>query len=515
MLCRVNKMCQLVFTPVLYRHITLTGRLRGPMFFSLPMMRFLAESPHVAHTQTLMLDSCEGLEALHHENACRLLQCLPSLRRFHWLGEPLEASIVAALVGSCSHLSAVEIQFPVYNIDVVDAEAGSGGRVASGGQSSYGVDLEGVVRHLGNLASLKELCLDHMYGNPEQWIAPISRILIASPGLEKLQLSFSPQAVYFHLVGREADLTPFKTFLLRISTLFKASGASPLRLRSFRCGSGVHPDFPPDSPVAITDLICLDDLATVYLNTGFGLPRVIPTTLPVAGMDRHIAIADFLHNTPRLRRFSVSRYDALVHNALLSLDPARAKTLAVTWDVLPSWEWPGPGILVKTWALPQYHFRMLKIEFRGFMQFNQSHNNMVRTEAEHLLEGLVEGDDGTLEGLDVVLPVHGRQQYVDFLAIRIPGLKGLTQMNLGHGNLENPAFVNLDFWTVAAMKLALAGERLRYIGTGLAFLEVVRGEEGTMPDLINIGVREEVDDVELFALRRGTPDFVFPDREYV
>lgn len=36
-----------------------------------------------------------------------------------------------------------------------------------------------------------------------------------------------------------------------------------------------------------------------------------------------------------------------------------------------------------------------------------------------------------------------------------------------------------------------------------------------MPDLINIGAREEVDDVELFALRRGTPDFVFPDRQYV
>ncbi|KAK0752878.1 hypothetical protein B0T18DRAFT_395557 [Schizothecium vesticola] len=509
-LCRVNRMCRLVFTPVLYRHITITDQFGhgDARFTSLPLMRLLAESLFVTHTQTLTIGYCEGPEDLHHEVACRLAHCLSSLRRFHCFGMPLEASTAAALVSSCGHLSAVCIEFPAYDIDDIGVDD-DGGSAESGNQS-YRVDLEGVVMHLGNLTRLKELCLDHLYGHPEQWIAPIAQVLIASPGLQSLQLSMSENAVTFHLDRREPDLTPFKTFLLRIATLYKASGASPLRLCSFRCGSGVHPNFPPGSPVAITDLICLDDLETVYLNTSIGVPAIFGPTFHIAGADRHIPISTLLHDTPRLRRFSVSRYDALVQDALtlpiLNLD--RTRRLAVMWDVLPEPMVLGPGSLVGISSFPRYHFRMLKIEFRRFAPDDKA----VLMEARGILKGLVDGDDGTLEGLDVVLPVDGRESYVELLAGMIPGLAGLTQMNLRHGKDEVRIFCHFQFWMKAAERLTMAGERLRYIGTGTWFMKVVRGEEGTVPGMRTMGVQEEVDDVELFGLTRKSPDYVFPDR---
>ena len=473
-------MCQLVFTPVLYRHITITDQFGhyDVRFTSLPLMRLLAESPHVTHTQTLTIGHCDGPEDLHHEATCRLAHCLSSLRRFHCFGMPLEASTAAALVSSCGQLSAVRIDFSTYDIDKIDVDA-DGGRAASSGHQSYRVDLEGVVMHRGNLARLKELSLGRLYGHPEQWIAPIAQVLIASPGLRSLQLSMSEEAVTFHLARREADLTPFKTFLLRITTLYKARGSPPLRLRSFRCGSGVHPNFPPGSPVAITDLICLDDLETVYLNTGIGLPATIAPTFSIAGADRHIPFSTLLHDTPRLRRFSVSRYDALVHAALtlpiLNLD--RTRRLAVMWDILPELAVLGPSPLVGISSFPRYHFRMLKIEFRRFAP----NDNAVLMEARGILKGLVDGDDGTLEGLDVVLPVDGREIYVGLLAGAIPGLTGLTQMNLRHGKDEIRLFSNFQFWREAA-------------------------------EMRTMGVLEEVDDVELFGLTRKSPDYVFSDR---
>lgn len=281
-LCRVNRVCQLVFTRALNRHITLIDHPSGPRFYLLPLLRVMAESPRVTsiQSQTLTIGSYNrsGWDPWDHQAACHLLQRLHSLRRFDCFGVPLEASTVAALVGSCGSLSAVHIDFPVSGAARIDVDAdGDGSWASSSGEQSSQANLEGVVLHLGILTGLRELYLDHMPGHPEQWIASIARVLIASPCLQKLQLSMSETAVRFHLARREPDLTPFKTFLLRICTLFKASGASPLRLRSFRCGSGVHPYFPPGSPAAITDLVCLDDLETVYLNTSIGLPATIIT----------------------------------------------------------------------------------------------------------------------------------------------------------------------------------------------------------------------------------------------
>lgn len=501
-LCRVNRVCQLVFTQALNRHITLIDHPSGPGFSSLRLLRLLAENASVAHTQTLTIGSYQSRwEALDHQAARRLLSRFPSLRRFDCFGVPLEASTAAALVNSCGRLSAVHIDFPVSEADRIDVDA-DGNR-------------DGVVLHLGNLTGLRELCLDHMYGHPEQWIGPIARVLIASPGLQKLQLSMSRSAVTFHLARREADLTPFKTFLLRICTLFKASGASPLRLRSFRCGSGVHPDFPPGSPCAITDLICLGDLETVYLNTGIGVPATIAPTVLVAGTDRHIPISPLVHDTPRLRRFSVSRYDGLVHDALSALDADRARQLAVTWDVLSTTTALGPNSLVGISSAPKHHFRLFKIEFQrstrddvAFDGAAQAGRRVALAEARGIVEGLVEGDGGTLEGLDVVLPLRWREPYVDLLAEMIPGLMGLTQLSID----DEDDFVDFDFWGKAAKKLAVAGRRLRYVERPLDCLEVVRGGEGAVPLLEIMGVMEEMDDAELFSLRRAAAGFVFPDR---
>jgi hypothetical protein len=271
----------------------------------------------------------------------------------------------------------------------------------------------------------------------------------------------------------------------------------------------VHPDFPPGSAVTITDLLCLDDLETVYLNTGIGLPAVFGPTFHVAGANRHIPISTLLHDTPRLRRFSVSRYDALVHRALRSpvLNLDRARRLAVMWDVWPETARFGLGSLVGIASVPRYHFRMLKIEFRRFTPYDTAG----LTEARGILEGLVDGDNGTLEGLDVVLPVEGREVYVELLASMVPRLTGMTQLNLRHGMDEVRLFLDSPFWMEAAERLAVAGERLRYLGTGTLFMEVVRGQ-GTVPEMRTTGVLEEVDDVELFGLTRKSPDYVFPDR---
>lgn len=204
----------------------------------------------------------------------------------------------------------------------------------------------------------------------------------------------------------------------------------------------------------------------------------------------------------------MSRYDGLVHDALSALDLDRARQIAVTWDDLRA-ATPalGPNSLVGISSVPKYHFRMFRIGFWQLSVYDAASNKAALAEAREILEDLVEGDDGTLEGLDVVLPNHGRQRYVDLLAEMIPGLVGLTQLNVDD---EDP-FVDFDFWTESAVKLAVAGGRLRYIGRPVDFVEVVRGGKGTAPLFENMGMLE-VDDVELFALKRAASGFVFLDR---
>lgn len=506
-LCRVNRVCHLVFTPVMYRHITIADRLCRPGFTPLPLMGLLAESPFVTHTRTLTFNyGVRQEKALRHEAACRLLQRLPSLQRFDSFGVMLGASTVAALVNSCGRLSAVHIDFPVSEADTIDADRDDGWTTPISNQARRinRVNLEGVILSLCNLTGLKELCLDHMYGHPEQWIAPIAQVLVASRGLQKLQLSMSETAVRLHLTRRGADLTPFKTFLLGICTLFKALGASPLRLRSFRCGPGVHPDFPPCSAVAITDLICLDDLETIHLNTDIGIPDLLGPTALVAGADRHIPISTLLHDTPRLRRFSVSLYDELVQDALSTLDVDRARQLAVMWDVLRD-ETPalGPHSLVGISSVTRHHFRMFRISLPSLSGYDTAVNEAALAEARATLEGLVQGDDGSLEGLEVWLPREIFKVYIDLLVEFVPRLVGLTQLSLDNEDRGE----GFGFWKEKAEMLAVAGGRLRFIAwQRLGFVEVVRGREGTAPLLVSM-LPEEANDVELFGLRRRTPDF--------
>ncbi|KAK1831532.1 hypothetical protein QBC39DRAFT_351528 [Podospora conica] len=516
-LCLVNRACRLAFTPQLYRHIYIFNRYppegaNQHRHNARSQMSVLAQNPNAVYIRTLTVGRCRTWELEEHEALRLLLRRLSSLRSFDVAGVPLEASTVATLVSSCRSLSSVHIDLSA-SMHTIFARHHLGGVDLTRQYRNVGLEV-----HLGDLAHLQELCLDHLYGDPEQWIEPIARILHASPGLQKLQLSISQKAVLDHLSIHGPDLSFVKTFLLGICTAYKARGAAPLRLRSFRCGSGVHPNFPSTSDVAFTDLSSLDDLEVVYLNTSIGVPASFSSDTYIAGTDRDIPITTFLYDTPRLRCFTVSRYDTLVHRALSSplFNPDRARQLAVTWDVLPKTTMLGPTTLVRIGASPRHHFRMFKIDFRPFAAHERAQNE-AHLDARGILEGLIDGDDGTLEGLEVQFHMKGWELYIDLLVEMMPRLTGLTQLLVrleeSASEYSDPRFSYRD----AARRLAVVVKRLKYVGIGtigMSFWEVVRGQKGAVPTvtLVDMPLMEEVEAVELFGMRKRTPGYVFADR---
>ena len=172
----------------------------------------------------------------------------------------------------------------------------------------------------------------------------------------------------------------------------------------------------------------------------------------------------------------------------------------------------GPCGLVRISASPRFHFRMFKIDFKGFANHERARNQAL-LDARGVLEGLVDGDEGTLEGLEVQLPQLGRELYVDLLVDTVPLLTGLTQMSLGHRIPIQVTSENLQFWLDSARRLAEAREGLEYVMTPLFFSRVERGGLGEVmiqweAPYVSLEDREKV---ELTRLGKRTPGYVFTD----
>jgi hypothetical protein len=297
--------------------------------------------------------------------------------------------------------------------------------------------------------------------------------------------------------GEAGERQKFEGFFDQLCDEYGETGAAPLRLRSLLLGTAVYPH-KLDSLTKLTDLRFLEEVH--ILNTGVSSEWSDRETIDLyANGDGHSSLAFDAFGParcPNLRRFCIGRYEKDVHEFMATrIDPSSARKLALSSggmcsdrDVAALLR-PDP----KYPALP-LHPRMISINLLP------TRDSRVPS-AKSLLDALVSGDDGTLEGLVAHLSENpeapGEFNNIDLLAHALGKLVNLTQLAVSVDLRRpiGPQFPGLaDARAKARSKvlgvLAAAPPRLRYLEVDGKYWQVWRNDDDTVR-------LEEMDDYEV------------------
>ena len=349
---------------------------------------------------------------------------------------------------------------------------------------------------------LEELTLDNLCEELPWWRDTIVELLKNSPELKKLGLSLS--AATIGTAARYDEGDTFNGFFFHLCNDFWAAGAPPLRLRSLKCGTGIIPD-DAESLQWLTDLKYLEEVHIE--NTG--VFHYIDAISMYDGDEESGIVFEALGpaQCPNLRRLTVYQYRGDVHELFAaSDDPAWARQVALSvvepndalepaWLLRPSEKYP---------SLP-LHLRMLDVNLdREELYLVDEDGLQVPPEdvptVSQVLEDLVAGDGGALEGLTVHFPRDPGDDLISSLLESVtdtlPRLTGLAQLSVVLPGLMN---YNFDEKTEStARRLAAAASRVRYIKVENRSWRVWRDRNGTVR-LEELEDRE-ISDVELFSL---------------
>lgn len=369
-------------------------------------------------------------------------------------------------------------------------------------------------------ANLEMVNLLNLYGDTPQWQGQVAQVLKNSPGLRSFGLSLSLDALerrYSH------DPDQYWLWFIGLCESYIELGGLPLPLRSLFCGTGIF----PRNGAHLQQLVNLSYLEEVFIKNEDVWGQDQMMILYDDGDDSEIVFDTFV-DAPNLRRLVFATYGGDVHRAITSMrSPAKASRMAIfaqqglcyePTDLLrPDSKYP---------ALP-LHPRMLEMELdrakrHSTLRDEDWHPRTDLPPANELLDSLVNGDDGALEGQVLYLPGakladprpgdDDEQRIWDdprtwdeqygLLERTLPKLTNLSQLCIhvrGH---------DIDAYGDVAPKLALAIPSLRNISVvidhrfGLVdtnYRRIVRDDERGVT-LVELEGRTENEKVELYRL---------------
>ena len=353
---------------------------------------------------------------------------------------------------------------------------------------------------------LEELTLDNLYEELPWWKSQIVQVLKNSPGLRKLTLSLSVDTIARYEEFDERDT--FETFFDDLCHDYGETGAAPLPIQSLDLGTAIF----PYELSSLEKLVKLCELEEVRIeNLRVSLHYDEDAVIELYGLDGESGIVfDAFGPTrcPKLRRFNAWDYRGDIHGFLATMNPSFTRQLAVSCKVTGAgYE---PAALLR--ADPEHpllplHLRMMDIDLRREKVYYRNGQDGEELgdgyvpQVEEVLEDLVSGDDGTLEGLKVNLPEDPTAEcglpHLDLLSNALVKLVNLTQLSVkpyyhyGETQLTRETFLN------AANKLAAAVPSLRYVKVYWRHWKIWRDTEGTIK-LEELEDRE-ITDVELFG----------------
>ncbi|KAH6627383.1 hypothetical protein F5144DRAFT_575675 [Chaetomium tenue] len=497
-LCLVNKTFNAAITPVLYRQLTISGS-TGHGAVSLQLA--LASTKKYDHVRELLVRGSGNRGSSDFQSlVSQLLPSLSRLRTFTWRGgsNPLPVAVLSALHKSSPAIKAIHIDFP----------NDMGQRL---GYSDFPPppDVQLEQRRLYErpdltvFSCLEELTLNNLHEELPWWRAQVAQVLRNSPRLRALELSLADQTLEHYNKRNERE--KFEGFFDQLCDDYGKTGAVPLRLRSLHLGNAVYP-YSLDSLQRLTDLHFLE---RVHIeNVGVWHGGVI-ISMYDDGDDSGIIFDAFgPAHCPNLRDLSVAGYRKDVHRFLAALDPPSARRLAILCpDMTTGYE---PAALLR--PNPIYpslplHVRMLEMELRRnqirlFDNDGRLLNHDEIPSAKQVLEDLVSGDDGTLEGLAVHLtespgPKIGFDE-LDLLTNALQKLDNLTQLAV---NINDEKRVKREAANKVVRVLATAPPRLRYIRLYSWYWRVWRAAGDTKVRLEELDISE----VEHVELLQGLP----------
>ena len=408
-----------------------------------------------------------------------------------WAKYPLAAETLRILHDSCPKIKSIRIEFSdnmgsLLGLDVDQPES-----FQLEDRQTYGKP------DLTIFNGLEELALDNLYEELPWWKSQIVQVLKNSPTLRTLALSLSTETISRYDECDERD--KFDDFFDHMCDEYGATGAAPLPIRWLELGTAIY----PRRRSAIEQLINFRDLEDVHIENkevwhGFDLILMYE-----GGREDSGIVFDVFQPTqcPKLRRFTAAQYMGDVHRLLAKeWDSASARQLAISFREIGHTYQPASLLQAdSTYPSLPLHVRMLDIDLDHYPD-----------SLEQVLDSLVSGDDGALEGLAVPLKkaqaAQGGFLHLDLISKAIAKLANLAQLSLIPNTRSQDMVVERKEMQRAANILARAGLRLRYIQIYYHYLRVWRNGDGTVR-LEELEDRE-VDDVELFSRTVWVPDTI-------
>jgi hypothetical protein len=524
----VNKRFNAAFTPFLYREFKIQllpepyadTRIDKPETLAWPMFMGVMIMDHVGHIRSLAFHA-----ALPDYILTKMLPKMPLLERFslrqvpqknphvfrqygrtdseqRWAWASFDTArtnpdaVLRALHKSCPRIKAIDIRCAmIYTPDQREETD----------QEWLQEQLENLrVPSLALFSGLEELTLNELYEELPCWMVEIIRVLEKSPGLRKLELSLSEDAICRYLISGQRD--KFLDFFERLCNGYGETGAAPLNLRSLHVGTGLYP---PEGPV-LQKLTNLAGLQEVHIENKW-----------VYGMDFDFRKARFdafgPANCPNLRRLSVAN-DTSNLDSFLYHNSAFARNLAVSrWGVLRAMR--GDRFLQPIFFSHRHqaHRRMLSLRLlpsdailtaKDGEPWDPGSEEAKAASAKARLERLVDGDEGALEGLALELPETPKGdgfEYLDLLVAALRRLANLKQLAVLPATIEE-AYLRIrsqEHWREVASILAAGVPRLRYIRVYGLCWRVWRMRDNTirLEELDD----DEIAEVELFGLVGRSP----------
>lgn len=276
---------------------------------------------------------------------------------------------------------------------------------------------------------LEELTLENLGEELPWWRETIVEVLKNSPELKKLGLSLSTSAI--GTAARYGERETFDGFFSDLCYDFWAAGAPPLRLRSLRCGTAIIPDG-AESLQSLTDLSYLEEVHIE--NTGV---YYFMDVISMYDSDEESGIAfEALGpaQCPNLRRLTVNQYRGDVHELFAASDN-QAWTRQVALSVINIEDGLEPAQLLRSSekypSLP-LHLRMLDVDLDDDEGVQLPPEDVPT--ASQVLQDIVAGDDGALEGLTVYFPRdkggNSWSGLLESVTDMLPRLAGLTQLSV-------------------------------------------------------------------------------------
>lgn len=349
-----------------------------------------------------------------------------------------------------------------------------------------------MIQDVSVFTNLEALTITEIYGDLTHWKIQLAQVLVSSPHLTRLSLGLSRHTVERNCCDSRPEL--HMNFFNELCDEFSASGASPLQLRSLRCGSAIFPTS-LESLEKLTDLAHLEEFYTD--NQDIATHTVWLSIYDDSGISRMVLDSLLSPRCPLLRWFSACELRKDIFDALCS---ARASSIT-----------PGLGISFESreliraegevWELlrsdPKRPALPLKLRM---MDLGLDRLEGTGHSVPGILADLVASNADTLEGLVVHLPATSTGfDGLDALRNALPGLPRLTQLVVVPQSRPGGPRPEEDALVGDAETLARVVPQLRYIGIRGTFWRIWRaGSDDAPTRLERLEESNEWDHVELF-----------------